>query len=82
MHTPSGDHLSRISEMLRMARDLAQRSGDAYGPHVQDALANLEDVASDQLALLDRAREDDLADAEASGEAERRRLAWHPLRAA
>jgi hypothetical protein len=49
---------------------------------MQDALADLEDTLSDQLAALNNAAEDDKADAEASGEADRQRRSWHPLRAA
>jgi hypothetical protein len=51
-------------------------------PRMQDALTELEDAISDQLAALDRAAEDDKADAEATGEAARERQAWRPLRAA
>jgi hypothetical protein len=49
---------------------------------MQDALTELEDAVSDQLAALDRASEDDKADAEATGEAARERQAWRPMRAA
>jgi hypothetical protein len=49
---------------------------------MQDALADLENSLSDHLAALANAAEDDKADAEASGEAERERRSWHPLRAA
>jgi hypothetical protein len=49
---------------------------------LQDALTDLEDALSDQIAALDNAAQDDLADAEDSGAAERERRAWHPLRAA
>jgi hypothetical protein len=47
---------------------------------MQDALVELEDAISDHLVALDNAAEDDKADAEASGEAERERQAWRPLR--
>jgi hypothetical protein len=49
---------------------------------MQDALVGLEDVLSDQIDWLQNAAEDDKADAEESGEAERERRAYHPLRAA
>ena len=49
---------------------------------MQDALTELEDTLSDQLAALEHAADDDKADAEASGEAERERRSWRPLRAA
>jgi hypothetical protein len=51
-------------------------------PRKQDALTELEDLVTDQLAALDNADEDDKADAEESGEAECARRAWRPLRAA
>jgi hypothetical protein len=47
-----------------------------------EALAGLEDALSDQIAWLENAAEDDKADAEEFGEAERERQAWRPLRAA
>ena len=49
---------------------------------MQSALVGLEDALSDQIAWLANAAEDDKADAEESGEAERERQAWRPLRAA
>jgi hypothetical protein len=48
---------------------------------MQDALAELEDALSDHLAAIETAADDDKADAEASGEAERERRAYYPLRA-
>lgn len=47
---------------------------------MQNALTELEDVITDQLAALADASEDDRADAEDDAECER--LAWRPLRAA
>jgi hypothetical protein len=47
-----------------------------------DTLVGLEDALSDQIAAIDNAAEDDKADAEASGEAERARRAYVSLRAA
>jgi hypothetical protein len=52
------------------------------GPHSQNALTDLEDTLSDQIAALDNAAQEDLEDAEASVATERERRAWHPLRAA
>jgi hypothetical protein len=49
---------------------------------MQDALVGLDDALSDQIAWLENAAEDDKADAEEAGEAERERQAWRPLRAA
>ena len=49
---------------------------------MQDALTQLEDALSDQLAALENAADDDAADAEDCGEAERERQVWRPLRAA
>jgi hypothetical protein len=46
------------------------------------ALVGLEDALSDQIAWLENAAENDKADAEESGEAERERQTWRPLRAA
>jgi hypothetical protein len=48
---------------------------------MQDALAELEDALSDHLATIETAADDDNADAEDSGEAERERRAYYPLRA-
>jgi len=47
-----------------------------------DALVELDEVLGDQIAEIRNAREDDLADVEESGEAERERQAWRPPRAA
>jgi hypothetical protein len=49
---------------------------------MQDALAELEDALSDHLAAIETAADDDKTDAEDSGEAERERRAYYPLRAA
>jgi hypothetical protein len=45
------------------------------GPHLQDALTDLEDALSDQIAALGDVIQDDLADAEESGAADRERRA-------
>jgi hypothetical protein len=48
------------------------------GPHLPDALTDLEDALSDQIAALGDIIQDDLADAEESGAADRERRAWYP----
>jgi len=49
---------------------------------MQDALTELEDALSEQLGALESAADADAADAEESGDAERIRQSWRPLRAA
>ena len=66
--------------MLKIARHLARVAQGPADRHMQDALAELEDALSDHLAAIETAADDDRADAEASGEAERQRRAYHPLR--
>ena len=78
----TGGHEDRIVQLLQLARQQARLAQRDAGPHLQDALTELEDALSDHLGALDRAAEDDKADAEASGQADRERQAWHPLRAA
>lgn len=78
----SGDYESRIAELLRIAQRYARIAQSAAERHMQDALADMENSLSDHLAALENAAEDDKADAEASGEAERERRSWQPLRAA
>jgi hypothetical protein len=79
--TLSGDYEQRLVQVLEIARHLARvAQGPAYR-HMQDALAELEDALSDHLAAIETAADDDKADAEDSGEAERERRAYYPLRA-
>jgi hypothetical protein len=80
--TLTGDYENRVAELLRIAQHEARLAQGVAAPRMQDALTDLEDALSDQLAALDNAAEDDKADAENTGEAERERQAWHPLRAA
>ena len=80
--TLSGDNVNRITQLLRLAQRHARLDQVMVGPRLQDALTDLEDALSDQIAALDNAAQDDLADAEASGAGERERRAWRPLRAA
>ena len=76
----SGDYESRVAQLLSIARHQARVAQGVAAPRMQDALVELEDAISDHLVALDNAAEDDKADAEASGEAERKRQAWRPLR--
>jgi hypothetical protein len=80
--TLSGDNISRITQLLRLAQRHARLDLVMIGPHLQNALTDLEDTLSDQIAALDNAAQDDLADAEELGAAERERRAWRPMRAA
>ena len=80
--TLSGDYGKRVTQLLRIARHHARLAQNTARPRMQDALTELEDALSDQLAILEHAADDDKADAEASCEAERERRSWRPLRAA
>jgi hypothetical protein len=80
--TLAGDYEQRLVQVLEIARHLARvAQGPAYR-HMQDALAKLEDALSDHLAAIETAGDDGRADAEDSGEAERERRAYYPLRVA
>jgi len=80
--TLAGDHEQRLVQVLEIARHLARVAQGPVGRHMQDALTELEDALSDHLAAIETAADDDKSDAEDSGEAERERRAWRPLRAA
>jgi hypothetical protein len=80
--TLSGDHEHRVEQLLEFARHAARVAQSGAAPRMQDALVELEDALADHLAALSNAAEEDKEDAEASGEAERGRQAWRPLRAA
>jgi hypothetical protein len=80
--TLSGDYENRVLEALKVAQHQVRLAQPRATPRMQDALTGLDDTLSDQIAWLENAAEDDKADAEESGEAERERQAWHPLRAA
>jgi hypothetical protein len=75
--TLSGDTVDRVTQLLRLAQRHARLDQGIAGPHLQDALTDLEDALSDQIAALDNAVQDDLADAEESGAADHQRRAWH-----
>src|SRR3954468_11398632 len=79
--TLTGTYESRLAQLLRAARHQARLAQAGARPRMQDALTELEDALSDQLGALEGAAEADLADAE-TGEAERIRQSWRPLRAA
>ena len=75
----SGERLDRLREALKVAGHqsrVAQHGG--YGRHIEDALVEIEEAISDHLARIENALEDDKAEAEYSGEAERRRRANFP----
>jgi hypothetical protein len=80
--TLTGTYESRIAQLLRAARHQARLAQVGARPRTQDALTELEDTLSEQLGALESAADADLADAEDSGEAERIRQSWRPLRAA
>jgi hypothetical protein len=81
--TLSGNHLHKVSQLLRLAQRYARIAGDIHNARVQDVLAELEDELSDRLAALDDAVQDDRAAEEESGDAERMRRAYFsPYRAA
>jgi hypothetical protein len=73
--TLSGDTVSRNIQLLRLAQRHARLDEVMVGPHLQNALTDLEDALSDQIAALDNAIQDDLPDAEESGAADRQRQA-------
>lgn len=77
-----GNPDDRVVQLLRMARHYARLAQLDARPHKQEALTELEDIVTDQIAALDNADEDDKSDADESGEAERERQAWRPLSAA
>ena len=80
--TLSGGYENRVLEALKVAQHQVRLAQPQAAPRMQDALTGLEDALSDQIAWLENAAQDDKADAEESGEAERERQAWRPLRAA
>ena len=78
----TGTYESRIAQLLRAARHQVRLAQAGASPRMQDALTELEDALSEQLSALDSAADADLADAEETGEAERVRQSWRPLKAA
>jgi hypothetical protein len=80
--TLTGDYENLVLEALKVTQHQVRLAQGGAAPRMQDALVGLEDALSDQVAWLEHAAEDDKADAEESGEAERERRAYYPLRAA
>jgi hypothetical protein len=75
----SGDRLDRVRQALSLAEHQARLAqGDGYGRNVQAVAVDIEDAVTDLLALLADAVEDDKAEAEEIGEAERAWRAWFP----
>jgi hypothetical protein len=64
--------------LSRLAQRHARLDQVMIGPHLQNALTDLEDALTDQIAALDNAALDDLAVAEESGAADRQRRASYP----
>jgi hypothetical protein len=72
----SGERVERLRQALEVAGHqarVAQTSG--YGRHVEDALAEIEEAIGSHLARIESALDDDKAEAEESGDAERTRRA-------
>ena len=72
--TLAGGNVSRIVQLLHLAQHYARLDQVMVGPRLQDALTELEDRLSDQIAALDAAEQDDLADAAESDEVQ----SWSP----
>lgn len=74
----SSDPLDRAIQLLRMAREELGRAQRGAGLHLEDALVEAEDTIDEQQAKIAAARTADEDEAEATGEADRRRSAWFP----
>ena len=70
------DPLDRAIQLLGMAREELELAQDGAGAHLEDALVEAGDMIDEQQAKIAAARSHDEAEAEASGEADRRR--WFP----
>jgi len=70
--------LDRAIQLLGMAREQLERAQGGAGAHLEDALVEAEDTIDEQQAKIAAARADDEDEAEATGEADRRRSAWFP----
>ena len=78
--TLSGENIDRLRQALKVVAHQARLAQVAdYGRNVVDALVETEELARDQLARIDGALEDDRAEAEDQGVAERQRQASYPL---
>lgn len=78
----SGDYHARVAQLLRITQQHARVARGGATPRVQEALTEVEDAITDQLAALDKAAEDDWVVAEGLGEAKRERRSWRSPRAA
>jgi hypothetical protein len=79
LFTYGGDQLRRAVEALEAAqREVHQAQLSASGRHLEEALSGIEDDLGDHLAQLRNAAADDAADAEETGDVDRRRQAWFP----
>ena len=76
--TLTGDNVGRIVQLLHLAQHYARLDQVIVGPRLQDPLTELEDALSDQIAALNAAEQEDLADAQELGEAERALQSWSP----
>lgn len=74
----SNDPLNRAIQLLGLAREELERAQSGAGVHLEDALAEAEDTIDEQQAKVAAARTADEDEAEATGEADRRRSAWFP----
>jgi hypothetical protein len=75
----SGEHLGRLRQALNIARHQARvAQAGGYGRHVEDVLTDIEEAITGHLAQIENAVDDDTAEAEESGEAERARRANFP----
>jgi len=75
----TGDRLDRLRQSLELVERQARLAqGGAYGRNVEDALIDIESAVTDLLARVADAEEDDKAEAEELGGAERARRAWFP----
>ena len=73
----SGESLERLQQALKVASHQARVAQHAeYGRHVEETLADIEEAIIDHLARIENALEDDKAEAEESGEAERTRRTY------
>jgi hypothetical protein len=74
----SGDPLDRAIQLLGRAREELERAQGSAGVHLEDALVEAEDMIDEQQAKIAAARTADEDEAEATGDADRRRSAWFP----
>jgi len=73
-----GNPLDRAIQLLGMAREELERAQGGAGAHLEDALVEAEDTIDEQQAKIAAARTADEDEAEATGDADRRRSAWFP----